>query len=1175
MKKVLFLFYIILANIDLYSQINNNHIEAYCFWAGNSSVNGTYTLNTNATNDPCDDSYFNAYNYQIVYIGSQWIISDGIDVLYENLSSCGTLPRSGWQIVNGTYPAPYFSFKTIANESYDPDIFCAQAYHQKITAFGASLLSTNGVYDFSGNCSSPFFSNANIFISYNNWSLRWEIESNPISGPQILFVNYGTSFEFPFTGWQLGPDGSGTTPTFSATCEGFNIKELLGSGDINCTSNNEGIVTLIPSGAPRPYSYNWSVNDGVNDSINVNLPGGVSSVTVTAANGCYIHLNPELPMADVPIISNVNIVQSSDCNQNYGSVSLDVNALGFFNGASCSLNTLSCPKYIFYLVDPLTNDTTYITYISAGSLGGSVTTTFTISPGSYNILVSHLLDDNLSCPGFVNVVINPAPTISITVNDVTICKGNTATLSATGADNFIWSTNETSTSITISPSITTIYTVTGSTYGCSSSTKTVSVNVFEPPTLTTTASSNQVCAGTSLTLTANGADTYTWSPGNLITQNIAVSPTISSIYTVDATNQYGCTNTQTLSLTVNAAPTISVNSGAICAGQSFTMTPSGANTYTYSSGTAVVSPTTNVSYNVTGTSALGCVSSNTAVSSVTVNATPTISVNSGAICSGQSFTMTPSGANTYTYSSGTAVVSPTTNVSYNVTGTSALGCVSSNTAVSSVTVNAAPTISVNSGAICAGQSFTMTPSGATTYTYSNGSDVVTSSVNSSYTVTGTDANGCENAAVSSVVVNSLPIISVNSGTICAGQSFTMVPTGAATYAYSNGSDVVTSSVNSSYTVTGTDANGCENTAVSALSVNALPIISVNSGTICAGQSFTMVPTGAATYAYSNGSDVVTSSVNASYTVTGTDANGCENTAVSALSVNALPIISVNSGTICAGQSFTMVPTGAATYAYSNGSDVVTSSVNASYTVTGTDANGCENTAVSALSVNSLPIISVNSGTICAGQSFTMTPSGAATYAYSNGSDVVTSSVNASYTVTGTDANGCENTAVSALSVNALPVVTAVTNNTLLCVGQTATLSVSGATTYTWSTTDNTAAVAVSPTVQTTYTVNGTDANGCSNTTTVTQDVSLCTGIVTLTNSNSSINLYPNPNNGLFTIELTSTSKVIVTNALGQIVIAETFEAGKHSLDIHNEATGVYFVKVIENNNQHIIKVVKQ
>jgi hypothetical protein len=417
-------------------------------------------------------------------------------------------------------------------------------------------------------------------------------------------------------------------------------------------------------------------------------------------------------------------------------------------------------------------------------------------------------------------------------------------------------------------------------------------------------------------------------------------------------------------------------------------------------------------------------------------------------------------------------------------------------------------------------------------------------------------------------------ITVTSGTVCAGQSFTMVPSGATTYTYSSGTSVVAPTASTSYTVTG-DNNGCINTAVSSVSVNSLPIVSVNSGAICVGQSFTMTPSGATTYTFSNGSDIVTPTANSSYTLTGTDANGCINTAVSSVAVNTLPIVSVNSGTICAGQSFTMVPTGAATYAYSNGSDVVTSSVNSSYTVTGTDANGCENTAVSALSVNSLPIISVNSGTICAGQSFTMTPSGAATYTYSNGSDVVTSSVNASYTVTGTDANGCENTAVSALSVNALPVVTAVTNNTLLCVGQTATLSVSGATTYTWSTTDNTAAVAVSPTVQTTYTVNGTDANGCSNTTTVTQDVSLCTGIVTLTNSNSSINLYPNPNNGLFTIELTSTSKVIVTNALGQIVIAETFEAGKHSLDIHNEATGVYFVKVIENNNQQIIKVVKQ
>ncbi|MBK8366505.1 MAG: hypothetical protein IPL10_03530 [Bacteroidetes bacterium] len=111
-------------------------------------------------------------------------------------------------------------------------------------------------------------------------------------------------------------------------------------------------------------------------------------------------------------------------------------------------------------------------------------------------------------------------------------------------------------------------------------------------------------------------------------------------------------------------------------------------------------------------------------------------------------------------------------------------------------------------------------------------------------------------------------------------------------------------------------------------------------------------------------------------------------------------------------------------------------------------------------------------------------------------------VDATYTVTGTDLNGCENTAVTSVTVNALPSIMATTNNTLLCTGETATLSVMGANTYTWSTTENTSDIVVSPTVQTTYTVDGTDANGCSNTTTITQDVSLCTGVATLSNNDA-------------------------------------------------------------------------
>lgn len=481
------------------------------------------------------------------------------------------------------------------------------------------------------------------------------------------------------------------------------------------------------------------------------------------------------------------------------------------------------------------------------------------------------------------------------------------------------------------------------------------------------------------------------------------------------------------------------------------------------------------------------------------------------------------------------------------------------------------------------------------------------------TLTGTTSNWVAPGGVTSgsVTPANLAITvgsTVSNSVICSGNSTTLSGTGANTYVWTGGvtnAVAFAPTVTNTYTVTGTNTlTGCTNTAVSSVTVNSLPTVSVNSGPICAGQSFTMVPAGASTYIYSNGTDVVTPLANDSYTVTGTDANGCENTAVSSVTVNALPVIVSESGsvTVCgdATGTFSINATNAAQYewGYSNGGS--TTMIDGSYGETGytttvmqiptlqsegwngyditcllTSAEGC--TVVSSpktITVNQLPSVSVNSGAICAGQSFTIVPTGATTYTYSNGTDIVTPSANDSYTVTGTDANGCENTAVSTVTVNALPVLTAVTNNTLLCAGQTATLTVSGATTYTWSTTANTTTVAVSPTVQTTYTVNGTDANGCSNNTTVTQNVSSCTGIATLSND-ASINVYPNPNNGLFVIELTSASKLTVMNALGQVVIAETFEAGKHTVNINNESIGVYFVKVMTNNKQQIIKVIKQ
>lgn len=142
-----------------------------------------------------------------------------------------------------------------------------------------------------------------------------------------------------------------------------------------------------------------------------------------------------------------------------------------------------------------------------------------------------------------------------------------------------------------------------------------------------------------------------------------------------------------------AIPAFSVaGTTAYCQGGSTTLTASGVNSYSWSTGittsTIALSPTVTTAYSVVGTStATGCQA--VLMPTVTVNQNPTITANSGTICSGSSFTITPGGAGvgaTYTIQGGVAVVSPTMDTNYTVVGTSSAGCVGSNTATASVTV---------------------------------------------------------------------------------------------------------------------------------------------------------------------------------------------------------------------------------------------------------------------------------------------------------------------------------------------------------------------------------------------------------------------------------------------------------------------------------------------------------
>jgi hypothetical protein len=255
-----------------------------------------------------------------------------------------------------------------------------------------------------------------------------------------------------------------------------------------------------------------------------------------------------------------------------------------------------------------------------------------------------------------------------------------------------------------------------------------------------------------------------------------------------------------------------------------------------------------------------------------------------------------------------------------------------------------------------------------------------------------------------------------------------------------------------------------------------------------------------------------------------------------------------------------------------------------YTCTITDAAMATLTKTFSITQPSSPVtvgisVSPASAVICRGASVTLSGTGVATYTWTGGvvnGTAFNPTTTATYTVTGANASACTNTAVITVTVNALPVVAASSNYSVICAGNSSTLTATGANSYTWNTGANAAAITVSPAITTTYTVTGMNASGCTAIALLTQSVSPCTGIDQLSLSASiGINAYPNPNNGTFSMELTVASAVSITDALGRVVFAGMMEAGRHELDIRDQAAGLYVVKITDSKGQKALKLIRQ
>ncbi|MBI3136855.1 MAG: T9SS type A sorting domain-containing protein [Bacteroidetes bacterium] len=519
-----------------------------------------------------------------------------------------------------------------------------------------------------------------------------------------------------------------------------------------------------------------------------------------------------------------------------------------------------------------------------------------------------------------------------------------------------------------------------------------------------------------------------------------------------------------------------------------------------------------------------------------------------AICAGQNVNLTATGGIniTWSVSSGdagslsctscsTVNVDPTTTTTYLVSSESATGCIDYDTVV--VVVNAIPVPTIYADGpltFCTGGDVVLSTDIYSSYLWSTTatSNSITVTSAGTYTVTITDVNGCQNSANATVAINGLPTVNAGSDfTVCPGDSEPLNATGASTYLWNV--DVTLSQLNipnpdatptgtTSYIVTGTDVNGCQDKDTLVGSLYALPAVNAGSdGQVCVGDPWPLNATGANSYLWNSSpslsalnipNPVATPMSQTEYFVTGTDANGCSN--IDSVTISTINLPGISAGvdkTICEGESVQIFATGGISYTWNADPTLSSTSISnpfasplvtTTYTVEGTDINSCSNTDQVVVFVNTLPNVSAGPDTsVCVGGTIQLQATGASTYTWAPNASLSATNIsnpNASpggpttYFVTGQDVNGCENSAQVTVAINPLPTISA-GPDVAICIGDSTQLNGTGGTIYVWTfnTTLSDFVVAdpwAEPTATTTYYLTATDANGCSNTDDVTVTV---------------------------------------------------------------------------------------
>ncbi|MBT8257251.1 MAG: T9SS type A sorting domain-containing protein, partial [Bacteroidia bacterium] len=282
---------------------------------------------------------------------------------------------------------------------------------------------------------------------------------------------------------------------------------------------------------------------------------------------------------------------------------------------------------------------------------GETTASIDVDPHTTTTYEVTVINNGCESTDEVTVFVIPTPEVDAGA-DVTINEGESTTLTVSGGESYLWSTGETSESITVTPSETTDYQVTAYSNGCEGIDQ-VTVTVIPSDINADAGEDVGICYGETVTLTATGGDSYLWNTGET-TQSIDVSPEATTNYTVIVTVGQS-SGTDDVTVFVNYGPDLQVSGDVtILQGNYVTLSASGAASYVWSNGATepniAVNPSVSTIYAVTGY--INNCSDTEAISVSVVEPVEAYAGDNQTICAGNSITLTASGGDSYVWSTG-------------------------------------------------------------------------------------------------------------------------------------------------------------------------------------------------------------------------------------------------------------------------------------------------------------------------------------------------------------------------------------------------------------------------------------------------------------------------------------------------------------------------------------------